>query len=44
MQLHNKMSVGCVPHVAVVGQEIQDGRLVVKPEFSDYLKRKGVLK
>ena len=30
--------------VAVVGQEIKDGRLVVKPEFTDYLKRKGVLK
>lgn len=30
--------------VAVVGQEIQDGRLVVKPEFSDYLKKQGVLK
>jgi len=30
--------------VAVVGQEIQDGRLVVKPGFSDYLRGKGVLK
>ncbi len=30
--------------VAVVGQEIKDGRLVVKPGFSDYLRRKGVLK
>jgi len=30
--------------VAVVGQEIKDGRLVVTPEFTDYLKREGVLK
>jgi len=30
--------------VAVVGQKIQNGRLVVKPEFSDYLRRKGLLK